>query len=431
MRTTPYNKIPSVAEWKTDSSVSLARRVNDPVLDRIDNLLDAFSKAKDAGETLYIQCEIYFASNYWLRNFKQANNLTTMNAKREPAIRALFRCIVKKLAFAFDCGVQALPNALELYFGRSLSEHGKGLDRANNFHYFLKRAELEKFKLRFKAGRVYQLPWREYMKNKDVKLQPANSELIHDQTKGVVKGDKFLRTDWACFVMSMSRDLYMAPHFGHLKAGSSIAGVVPKYHSSHLAGLPVLCSGSILIQDGWVQGLRNDSGHYQPTNAHLVNVLEHLQMMLVDLKGIEVVDYGGAVWANGEDFLSSHGNWATAVTRARRNDPKMRQWEIDVKTKYKGGKGTAFRSLVEEHYANLTAGQKQGGFYDLWGKAYREVAIALSEVDKSYWTKAGEKPFPPPPPSKRGRSAPSPPRNNQSKFQRRKNAWESGAIWKK
>ncbi|HHL33774.1 MAG TPA: hypothetical protein ENJ30_05360 [Desulfobulbaceae bacterium] len=269
------------------------------------------------------------------------------------------------------------------------------------------------------------------MKNKDVKIKPANSDIIHDQTQGVDKGNKFLRTNWACFVMSMSRDLYMAPHFGQLKESSSGSGVIPKYHSSHLAGLPVLCSGSILVKDGWVQGLRNDSGHYQPTNSHLVNVLEHLQMMLVNLKGIEVVDYGGALWADGEDFLSSRGNWATAVTRARRNSPEMRQWEIDIKTKYKGGRGTAFRPLVEEHYANMTTGPKQGGLYYLWEKAYREVAIALSEVDKSFWTKAGEKPFPPPPPSRRGRSAPSAPKNSQSKFQRTKNAWDSGAIWKK
>ncbi len=242
MRTTHYQNLPSAADWKRDSSVSYVRRASDPVLSRIDNLLDAFSRAKDAGERTYILSELYFAGNYWLRNFKQVNKLTTMNAKREPAIRVLFRCVVKKMAFFFDCGVQALPNALERYFGRSLSEHGRRLDSANNSHYFLKRAELEKFKLRFKAGRVYQLPWREYMKNKDVKLQPANSQLIHDQTKRVDKGYKFLRTDWACFVMSMSRDLYMAPHLGGQAAGSSIAGVVPKCHSSYLAGLPVLCS---------------------------------------------------------------------------------------------------------------------------------------------------------------------------------------------
>jgi len=409
MKSITYQTIPNFGAWKSDSKVKdiRVRRKHDPILLRIDNIIRAIETSTDNGEALYLRFELFFSTNFWLKSIKQQHTMEKMQPGREPAVRALFQCNAKALAASFDCGVQALPNVLEQHFGRTLSQHGRTMD-IDSYHYFKQQAEREKFKLFYKGGVVYQLPWRDIQQGKDIKLvKPvrAESAVIRMHTKPGLRD--VLKEDWAFFVMSIGRELYMTPHHGVIKNGTS-AGVVPKFHSSIMSGMPVSCAGSICIKNGIVTGIRNDSGHYQPTNFHLLNVLQHLSMMGVSLQKVTVYDYAGAARAQGDEFLAGSGNWKSVRQRMVRNDPVMRQFEIDVKQRYNGGRGEDFRTLVRDRYGDLKVLNPQGSQEELWSQAHREVALALGEISEKWWKMASSPPIPYSPPRPKTGHGPRP-----------------------
>jgi hypothetical protein len=307
----------------------------------------------------------------------------------------------------------------------------------NNYHYFLNEAEKEKFRLFYKGGLVYQLPWRKVQKGEAVQPVLANSSVIHGQTNANLRGKEKVRDgnqvwdmnklveDWAFFVMSMNRDIYMAPHVT-VGVGGNAQRTLPAYHSSILAGLPVMCAGSIHIEDGVVKAIRNDSGHYQPTTLHMISMLQHFEMMGVSLKRLEIYDHEYHLRATGEEFLKANGDWPTIERRVARSTPQMREWEVLMKTQYKGGRegGTDFPTLVRGRYEELKQMYPQMARDQLWARAHREVAFALGEVDGRFYDMAMGQPIPftPPPrpttphgPRPRGFKPQVPPKANRPK----------------
>ena len=80
----------------------------------------------------------------------------------------------------------------------------------------------------------------------------------------------------------MDRLFYCAPHLSQdLVKGHW-------YHSTYLAGGPVLCAGNIKFVDGAVTYIDNNSGHYQPTPYKLLNALWTLRAAGMSLDGIMV-----------------------------------------------------------------------------------------------------------------------------------------------
>jgi hypothetical protein len=67
---------------------------------------------------------------------------------------------------------------------------------------------------------------------------------------------------YAIFVMSSEADLHVASH----KVGKY-------HHSSLLAGVSVASAGEMKLENGRLKFLSNKSGHYQPTAAHLHQIL--------------------------------------------------------------------------------------------------------------------------------------------------------------
>ena len=89
-----YNDIPTLEQWKRDSSVTLATRANDTVLVRIDELVNAVGRAPDDGARTYIVSDLFFTLDYWLKVYKTGRG---MEKGREPAIMALYKCVVDEL----------------------------------------------------------------------------------------------------------------------------------------------------------------------------------------------------------------------------------------------------------------------------------------------------------------------------------------------
>jgi hypothetical protein len=180
-----------------------------------------------------------------------------------------------------------LPQALEEWWGRALTEHGYAVDNATwqqkggkwvprprkpeeigkfpDVAKYLSRAELENYRLRFDNGLAYMRS-----RTDAGKWVLANSDGV-----GWSCGDKTLPAmmdkGYAGFALSMGRELFMAHHRGSFDKDNF-------FHSSYMAGDSVLCTGTMKIVNGRVKAIRNDSGHYQPTVDHLVNVVQTLAM---------------------------------------------------------------------------------------------------------------------------------------------------------
>jgi hypothetical protein len=331
-----YSQLPSPSQWQKDSTVSLAfrkdDRKNDPILIRIDTIVEALNGTKSGGESLYLYAELYFATNYWLKTLTLRHD-PKMQKGRETAIRDLCRFAITKLAAACQVSIQALPNELEKLYGKGLSEHGKHQDSAQalGVSHYMERAETNRYRVHFIGGKAYQEEWR--VPNPKLKL--VDSIFWHESTAnrnevallpgpdGNLRQVQVLEYLWAYFVMSMSRDIYMGPHMS-ISKGSDSEGKVGVVHSSWLAGTAVQCSGSMLIEKGVVKGIRNNSGHYQPSDNHMVNVLELLRTVGVPLKDVEVVDYMNDRQLSGDEFLAERGNWDNILKRSKWRPPEKK-----------------------------------------------------------------------------------------------------------
>lgn len=309
-----YRDIPTIEAWKKDSSVAMATRSKDAVLGRIDALVEACGKAEaagDGGQWVYLACDLFMSLDYWL---KVHTRNAAMEKKREPAVMALYKCVAEWLCVSFSCTVNVLPRELELYFGRELGFHGAKLDKAFDCAISLQRAEAKKYRLFFKDGKAFMFPWwKKSSRPGETKLVPADSK--HAANPGVFDDGTGYRTGWGGFAMSMGRDIYMAKH--HCTRARGENGNF--YHSSYLGGDPVMCAGTMLIEDGVIKAISTDSGHYRPTQMHVVNLLQALQMRGVNIAAIDVQDHEGTVVAKANAFIQANGNWAAMLARRQAN----------------------------------------------------------------------------------------------------------------
>jgi hypothetical protein len=279
-----YTQIPSLSQWQKDSSVALAVRKTDVVLARIDTLLELYTAAAgDDAKRLIFLSDLFFTLDYWLKIFR-TNPL--MERGRQPAIQAFYERAAYALCDAFKCTINGLPRELELMWGRELSLCGVHTDLVKDQADYISRAEAAKFRLRFRDGKAYQLPW----------YQPsAWSGPVLAESRHAHEPNAFLRTalkpgalpndHYGFFVLTMGRDLYMARH----QAGGQ--GHKGFYHSSYVGGDPIVCSGTMLIEKGVIKRIRFDSGHYQPQANNYRALVMALRMWGVSLANVAFEDF--------------------------------------------------------------------------------------------------------------------------------------------
>jgi hypothetical protein len=248
-----YESVPSLNRWQQDSSVAFAVRKNDIVLARIDALLDHYWRTKDESQRLIFMSDLFFTLDYWLKIYGTNSG---MEKGRLPAVQALCESAAQALCVAFKCTINGLPRELELMWGREMSKCGVKRDLVDNYADYITRSEAAKYRLVFKGGKAYQLPW----------FNPAASS---------------------------GRDLYMAKHRAGGPGGKGF------YHSSYVGGDPIVCSGTMLIQQGVTKRIRFDSGHYQPHANNYRALIMALRMWGVPLQNVAFEDFNG--WLLGRD----------------------------------------------------------------------------------------------------------------------------------
>jgi hypothetical protein len=100
---------------------------------------------------------------------------------------------------------------------------------------------------------------------------PSATPMVASTTGYQAEGGKEVRTghhwgeDMAAFVWSREGELFLAHHRAQ-----------EFHHSSFVSGQRVRCAGMIIIENGWVTGLSNNSGHYKPRKQHLLAFVNYL-----------------------------------------------------------------------------------------------------------------------------------------------------------
>lgn len=252
----------------------------------IESYLDTYQAKTDVWDQGAILGQLYFLSDFWLKEHDPDGEHP--DERSYSGVYDTYLTICDQLCKTFACQVNLLPQRLQEYWGRILTPHGHHIDRLDLSKdpggntplppgtpsvvaQYLTRSVAEQFRLVFLNGKAFQSTWWE---PKPLKLVLANSSLVGwTYAPGIT--DAMMDADYAGFALSMGRELYMAHHKGGFEEENF-------FHSSYLAGDTVLCTGTILIENGVVKAVRNDSGHYQPTLEHLLNVVLTLEMHGVD-----------------------------------------------------------------------------------------------------------------------------------------------------
>ncbi len=83
MATTPkaYTATPTLAQWQKDSSVSLARRSDDDILTRIDQLIGAYETCGSDYARLRLKSNPFFTLECWLT---ACGNTSCVDSGRKP-----------------------------------------------------------------------------------------------------------------------------------------------------------------------------------------------------------------------------------------------------------------------------------------------------------------------------------------------------------
>lgn len=339
MKVINYPDIPNVQQWKKDSSVTLAIRNKEPGFVRLDELIAEYASSgnimKERGPLLI---DMFLTIEYW---FKMRETFAhKVDEGRLPAMRGLFDVVVKKLGpyFADRDGIPAtsagVSNGIKQFVGLGMSAHGYSTDSNMGFAKFSEE-QVWSYRLWFKNGRAYQIPW--WSGHPTNKLELANSKYGYTPVIRRDPGHEVAAAigGWSPFIMTLSRFIYMAKHdFDATRKKDNY------FHSSYNDGHRVMMAGTIAIKDGIITGIRLDSGHYQPGAHNLIAFLWALRMYMVDLSKISLLDYRGDwigdVTTSANDFLKSGNTWEQFCAGSAKEGEKTRDTAFQRRQRWPG-----------------------------------------------------------------------------------------------
>lgn len=294
-----YSYIPPTATFKRDSSVSMARRTADPVLARIDNLLDFYQARRFATEpeaqlyALAALTDLFMATRYWIRLAADPTHHSALKPERLPAVKALHGAVVARLGQEIGGDDQAVAEFVRDFKCRSMTDHGKVIDDYEGPDtapqtpvraYYFKTARRAATAVRFRNGVAYRLGTHEGQKGRLVKLNSADFE------SRMQRGKLVSLPGWAPFAMGPEGDLYMTRHFiDENDEGNEYQEKI--YHSNYTGGGPLIAAGTMLVVDGKILALRGDSGHYKPSDHNIAEALRVLATRGVDVPRIKIYDW--------------------------------------------------------------------------------------------------------------------------------------------
>lgn len=299
MKTFAYSTLPTLAQWQKDSNSTFAIRKKDEILVRIDTLLQVCQEKPE--KLSVILSDLYFTVDYWLKIYQRN---TSMEKDRQPAVYALYKVVVEMMCKVYQCSVNGLPRELELMYGREMSAYGTKVDLTNGMAKYLERKDAALYQLKFRGGRAYQYTWWDKTGARKLVLAESKHAFNDHRLASTIKSGQ----NYGAFTLTMSRDLYMNFHCSGKK--DSHEGI---YHSSYVAGQPVMAAGTMLVEHGIIKRVRSDSGHYRPIDNNMLALLQTLQMFSIDLTNVIVEDFKGETEAKAPEFFKAQANWSKLV----------------------------------------------------------------------------------------------------------------------
>jgi hypothetical protein len=300
-------RVPRQNQWRAALGGNAAKQQvwAIPILRHVDGYLGAFNKTSDKWHRLSCLGQLYFLTDTYLKEATRSPS-NARYARFRPQVEDLFGSVVQKLCELLDCQINVLPQRIQDYWGRVLTAHGHGIDTqavkvgaTPVVAEYLSAADREYYRIHFDGPTAWMIERTNY-KNWVLADSPG---IGWEDGRGYAAPDMML-PDFAGFALSMGRELYMAHHKGSFHKDNF-------FHSSYMAGDSVLCTGTIQIFKGKVHAIRNDSGHYQPTIQHLINVVQTLRMHGVD-PGTVWVQAVACSWTNqAGDIQKTDSPWWT------------------------------------------------------------------------------------------------------------------------
>lgn len=273
-----YANVPTVAVFVKDSAVTFGTRSGDPVLVQIEEALAQYhqqaglTEAEQKLHRTLTLARLYFATDLWLKEAAKGRG----SAGRKPAVQALFECVCKQLVNHTGVPINLLPNWFTSTFARGINLHAVELDHEEKLAKYMSAGEVEKFRIQFQSGRAYQRQW-----------WLASANLVYaESSRSVPQGQKSMQDGHSGYVMSIGGDFFMQKHSTSANAQASNI-----YHSSYLAGNPVRCAGTWKVVNGVVEEISDASGHYRPTQDHMIGAVETLKAYGVNLATLKVFIY--------------------------------------------------------------------------------------------------------------------------------------------
>lgn len=288
------------------------KRYHDGLLNH-PNRADVFDKAVQAN----LLSDTYFLTGKAMRAISREKEIRTFgDCLIFPIIRSLHWAAAEEIGsrYQVESEMKHVSDHADVYLQNALSTglggHGFKLDNERkdlkpNLIYLHDEDQTEALRLHIEGGllKVFDpgsnslVPlhtenWRN-TKKKDLKDNTAHSQGIHDQSEVVLVNGRKLKIKGkfgvAGFAMSIRREIYVRKH--HVMTGPAGMGRGIFYHSSYLAGNDIICSGCLMVKHGELIWADNMSGHYQPSLAKLLVLLQTLQAQGVDIKpGVVVYD---------------------------------------------------------------------------------------------------------------------------------------------
>lgn len=275
----PYLSMPTKDEWKRDIGFNQMFGFNKkspfPAMERIGRLIDDYATesrrgaSADAGQLLQIQFHILaacgFVQKYGTRPEKLGGTPTPLMIQAIYALKTYIESIIRPILDpTWTLGDFAVEN-----FGRSVDAHDQGRDQAmlaGGILQWFDDAERARRKLAFRDGLAYR--WTHVGTGK------GNLALYDTDAEGDNLED--------------GGSLYAMDQQGHIYVHGANA---PRdlLHSSFLAGQAVLCAGTIRIEQGQIVWVSTKSGHYKPSVAQMLNLLERLRVYSVNLDKVTVL----------------------------------------------------------------------------------------------------------------------------------------------
>jgi hypothetical protein len=160
----------------------------------------------------------------------------------------------------------------------------------------------------------------------------------------------------------------------------------------------VAFAGSMKIENGWVKGVRPDSGHYKPTKQHAVNFLKHLKALGVPFDEFDYWDFAGEKSYDALDILKWNGDVKKLMYEIGKSN-RTQKWQriTDLQCARRTwerlrNQNVSIRTLTTERYRPYEQHARQQALLNgttvapddldyLWHNSYLEVLLDLAMFD--------------------------------------------------